>query len=196
VADEPWLPEDATGLLDGSADLFAELNRWAATARVEDAATARARERWLRQQAAEEASLAGILLDLAEQATPVVVTTTADRRHRGTIRAVGVDFIVVHARAGRDVLVGLAAVGGVRPEARGDAPVGDRDAELDLRLVEAIAALAAERPRVFVVTIGAREGVSGELRGVGRDVVTLRLDGDPRATVYVPVASIAELSLV
>jgi len=196
MAHDPRLPDDVTGMLDGTTDLLAELSRWAATARADDAAASRARERWLRQQAVEEATLLGVLVDLAERATPVVVYTTSERRHRGIVRAVGVDFAALRSHAGRDVLIAVDAVSTVRPEARGQPPLGDREIGLDLRLVEALAALVADRPRLFIVTRGAKEGLRGDLLAVGQDVLTLRLDGEPRATVYVPVAAVAEVSLV
>jgi hypothetical protein len=66
----------------------------------------------------------------------------------------------------------------------------------DLGLAEMLSVLAAERPRVLVVTLASDEGVAGELRSVGRDVVTIRLDGDPQASAYVAVDAIAEVSLV
>ncbi|MBA2283054.1 MAG: hypothetical protein H0W25_17730, partial [Acidimicrobiia bacterium] len=54
-------------------DLLARLAAWAAAARVDEAAAARSRERWLRQAADEGASFTGVLLDLAERGAPVVV---------------------------------------------------------------------------------------------------------------------------
>ena len=59
-----------------------------------------------------------------------------------------------------------------------------------------LSVLAADRPRVLIVTVADANGVAGELRSVGRDVVTLRLDGEPRATAYVAIGAIAELRLV
>jgi hypothetical protein len=46
------------------------------------------------------------------------------------------------------------------------------------------------------VTVADADGVAGELRSVGRDVVTVRLDGEPRAAAYVAITAIAEVSLV
>ena len=42
--------------------LIGDLRRWAADARASDAASARSRQRWLRRQAEEESTLAGIAL--------------------------------------------------------------------------------------------------------------------------------------
>ena len=51
--------------------LIGDLRRWAADARASDAARARSRQRWLRRQAEEESTLAGIALNLAERGTAV-----------------------------------------------------------------------------------------------------------------------------
>ena len=37
------------------------------------------------------------------------------------------------------------------------------------------------------------DGMAGELRAVGADVLTLRLDGAGRPIVYVPIGSVAEV---
>jgi hypothetical protein len=52
--------------------------------------------------------------------------------------------------------------------------------------------MAAERPRVTVAT-GVGEHVAGELRAVGRDVITVGVDGDTHALVYVPVTAVMEV---
>ena len=54
-------------------DLAARLERWAAEARVDEAARTRSRERWLRRQAEESGTLAGVLADLLEAGRAVVV---------------------------------------------------------------------------------------------------------------------------
>jgi hypothetical protein len=183
------------GILGGP-DLAARLDAWVAAARSDAAAASRARERWLRVQADESASFAGVLVDLAEAATPVVIHGCAGRRHRGTIAAVASDFCALTRPSGRDVLLAYSGIGSIRPDPRGPAPTGDRVVHADLGLAEMLAVLVADRPRVLVVTGADAEGPAGELRAVGRDVVTLKLDGDPRATAYVAVDAIAEVSLV
>ncbi len=49
---------------------------------------------------------------------------------------------------------------------------------------------------MLVVTLAGADGLAGELRSVGRDVLTMRLDGEPPAPAYVAIAAVAELSLV
>ncbi len=186
-------PDDGRGVI-ASAPFDTELARWSAAARAEDAAGARARERWLRQAATEEASMAGVLTDLAERCLPVVVQTVAGRCHTGVVTAVGRDFCVVSVASGRQVLVALSALAAVRPEGGAAVPVGDRVLAPGLELGEALFALAGERPHAHVVT-AAGDGIRGEVRSVGRDVLTFRLDGADRRTVYVPLAAVTEVAL-
>jgi hypothetical protein len=185
----------SAGLLGGP-DLTARLERWVADARSADAAAARARQRWLQVQADESATFLGVLVDLAEQGSPVVVHGRGGRRHRGSISAVAADFCAVRTSRDRDVLLSFAGIGSIRPDTRGPGPSGDRAVRADLGLAEMLSVLAVERPRVLIVTTADAEGIAGELRSVGRDVVTIRLDGSARASAYVAIAAIAEVSLV
>lgn len=175
-------------------DLAARLERWAAEARVDHAARQRSSERWLRQQAEEGGSLAGVLCDLAERAVPVAVRSRAGRQHRGRVRAVGDDFVALAPASAGDVVLALEAVSWVRA-GPGAAPTGDRAARTALRLTEVLARLAAERERILVVALDGGEAVAGVLRSVGRDVAVVRLEGPEPATVYVPTAAIAEVIL-
>ncbi len=187
-------PHQVGTVLEGG--LLASLTRWAAEARVDEAARQRERERWLRQQAAEESTMAGVLVDLAERDRPVLVTTAAGRSHRGVLTAVAIDFCALRTTQGIDVLVSVDGVSSVRTQP-GDSPTtGDRALTLDLLLHEAMAALAADRPRVLVLARGDRQGIAGELRSVGRDVATVRLDGHPPALAYVPLTSVVEVASV
>ena len=180
------------GLLGG--DLLGRLEAWAATARVEDAARRRSQERWLRQMAEEEATLAGVLADLGERNVPIVLRTGADRSHQGVVRVVGEDFAGLRTSTG-DVVVAFAAIGVVR-HVPGERPVvGDRTIRTGLTIVDVLGALLAERERVLLVTRDGSDAIAGELRSVGQDVVVVRPDVDRRASVYVRLDSIAELML-
>jgi hypothetical protein len=170
--------------------LLADLAAWQADQRTEDAAQARARERSLRLQAEEEATLAGLLVDAAERGEPVVVMVQGGRTHRGQVAAVGADYVAVRSGRGRLAFVALGAVGAVRasgPPASGARPAGTTD------LVDVLARLAEDRPRVQVVTAG--EVLNGELVAVGHDVATLRLDNAEPPLAYVALASVSEVSL-
>lgn len=177
------------------------LERWAADARAREAADARVRERWLRAQAEEEASLAGVLLALAERGETVVVTTVAGRRHRGVVTGVGLDFAALQAPAGVTTLVTLAGLGdtrvveeGTRVRAAPSAAASDgAGGALGVRLADVLAQAAGQRPRVAVQAGAA--SVVGDLRSVGTDVVSIRADGEA-GLVYVALASVSEVSFL
>ena len=65
----------------GGPDLTDTLARWVAEAKVDEAARARARERWLQQQAIEETTFPSVVADLADRERPVLVHTSSGRRH-------------------------------------------------------------------------------------------------------------------
>jgi hypothetical protein len=190
-------------------DGLEDLERWAADARAREAADARTRERWLRASAEEGASLAGLLLALAERRETVLVSTATGGRHRGVVRAVGVDFVALEP-AGSTTLVVLGEVAAVRvvgaaePGRRPPPPptgAGQGDGgvhafdrlTLGVRLVDVLGQAAGQRPRISVQA-GATS-VVGDLRAVGDDVLTLRADG-AAGLVYVSLASLSEVSFL
>jgi hypothetical protein len=172
--------------------LAARIDRWAADARVDEAARLRARERWLRHQAEEEGSLAGVLADVAERGASVALHVRGGRRHRGEIAALGADFIALRS-AGADVIVVLPAVTSLRT-LPGEAPtIGDRSIGTSHRLVDVLAGLAAERASVLLVLADGDEAVGGVVLWVGQDVVGVRVAGGAAVTAYVPVGAIVEV---
>ena len=190
-ADDAGEPAIVAGLLGGG--LAARIDRWAADARVDEAARLRARERWLRDQAEEEGSLAGVLADIAERGVPVAVHVRGGRRHRAEIHALGADFVVLRS-ADADRIVALDAVTSVRVRPGETSTIGDRSVATSVRLVDVLADLAAERATVLLVMAG-DDAVAGALRSVGQDVVGVRMVGAPAATAYVPVGAIVEVVL-
>ncbi len=165
-------------------------------ARTSDRAGARSRERWLRRAAEEGATLAGLLVDLAEREAAVVVHTEAGRRHHGVLVSVGGDYCVVRTASGAEPHLRLDALASVRT-GRGDrpaVPAGDRHPVVDLLLIEVLGRVVDQRPRLALVTRGG-EQVAGELRSVGADVVTLVLDGSRDNLCCVPAATISEVTV-
>lgn len=171
------------------------LARWTAEARTDEAARERLRRRFLRRQAEEEATVAGVLVDLGEQGRPVVVATVDGQRFPGRVAAVGTDFLVLRTERGVEVVVALAAVASVRPRPGAPAPIGDRTVTVRLDLATALAVVADERARVRIVTSPAGEPTAGELASVGHDVAVVRLDGPGRDVVYLPIATVAHVTV-
>ena len=192
----PGLPRVAPGVVDGRR-FGRALERWAADAAVDEAARSRLRERWLRVQSEESASVLGTLVDLAERGAPVTLDV-AGQRARGRVVGVGGDFVALRAGGSdggdHDVLVRLRAIDVVRVEPGGVAVRGDRSKLLEVTLDAVVGPLAAERPEVLVRTWGGA-AVRGELRSAGTDVLAVRVDGDPPSPTWVPLWSVTMLRI-
>jgi hypothetical protein len=193
-ADDPL-----AGLLgDG---LTGRLERWAADARVDEAVQRRVRERWLAQQAQEEATFLGVLADLAERGVPVSLHLRGSRVQRGRVRVIGSDFVALATGEGLvakdgDVMIALDQIAAVRTRPGEQFAVGDRAMACRLTLAEVVIGLAAERELVVLALVGSEEVLRGRLWSVGQDVVVVRVDDESSpAAAYVPLAAIAQVSL-
>jgi hypothetical protein len=177
----------------GRTSFAARLDRFVADARVQDAAAARTRERFLLEVAEQEATLHGVLCDLAERGSHVSVEV-GDRRHQGSITGVGVDFLALQVIGGPELLLASSALTLIRA-ASGRAPsVGDRAPSTELRLADLLHELAADRERVRLVTVSGTV-LTGQLRSVGHDVAVVRLGSPDDGSVHVPLRAIAEVAL-
>ena len=94
-------------------DALADLSGWLADCRVDEAASSRARQRSLEQQATQESCVAGVLLDLAERCLPTTVKTAGGQVCEGQVIAVGSDFVFLRGREG-DLLIPTRAVATIR----------------------------------------------------------------------------------
>jgi hypothetical protein len=141
-------------------------------------ASTRGRERSLRRQATEEATVVGTLLDLAESGARISVSMGPGRRVEGVPVGVGSDVVVLHDR-GEHVAVRVDAIAIVRPAPgqRVVAATGDRPAAMRLRFVELLARLADARPEVAVV-LDTGETLAGTLVAVGADVLTVQVGAE------------------
>jgi hypothetical protein len=181
--------------VEGIDRLLAELTAWSAEQRTDAAARSRTVERSLRQQAAEQATFAGTLVDLAEARRAIAVQVTGGRQYRGEAAGVGRDFVAVRSEGGRLTLIAFAHIAAVRPVGVGAPATGSR-APGPRSLVQMLDLCVVDRPRVQVVAEG--ETVVGELAAVGDDVVSVRADGGghaERSIIYVPAGSVSEVSL-
>ena len=181
VNSEPQPPDCPVDL--SADDPLAALQRWVADGQVDEAARARSRRRWLENAATEEATLGGVLLDLAERRRPVIVRTLAGHRV-----AVGADFVgVADARLG-DTLMPTTRIATVQPAPGDDLPAGDRRHDVVLAFGDALTELAAERPDVMV-GVG-DETLRGELRTASTEVVTLVIADERREPISIALTAI------
>lgn len=165
---------------------------------VQDAAVrARSERRGRQQRATEVATWIGTLRDLAERRIVVSLRVRSGRVHRGTLVAVARDHVAVRLAAGRLVFVALPAVRTVRPEPGEAAPpaMGDRDSAQDRTLGEVVARLAEDRAPVVLGVRDLEAALAGEVVGLGEDVLTLRVAGADRATVYLPLDILDEVAI-
>jgi hypothetical protein len=183
-----------TGWTPPARDPFVDLTDDAAH---EAAVRARTEQRDREQRAAEVATWIGTLRDLAERRAVVSLRARSGRAHRGALVGVGLDHVVVRLQAGSLAMIALEATRTVRPEPGQPAPpaMGDRDSAQARTMVESLARLVEERRTVVVVLRDIDEPLQGEVIGLGEDVVTLRLAGADRGTVYLPIAALDEIVL-
>ena len=176
---------------------LASLEHVVADAVAEEAARERSQTRTLRQVAEEEATFVGVALDLAERSSGVVARTSSGRSHRGRVVMVGRDFVVVRDGSGPPVFLPASALSSLRPEpgAASADTAGGRAAPRAVGFAALLVGLAADRPRVQVSAAG-DETVTGQLRSVGVDVVTVRLDGAASLRAHVRIAAISEVLLL
>ncbi|MBO0729510.1 MAG: hypothetical protein J2P57_09640 [Acidimicrobiaceae bacterium] len=185
------MPDDA----DPGSEIAEAFARWAAAERAAGAASERTRERWLRQQAADAASLIAVLVDLAERGSPVVVRiggTAGDLR--GHLVGVGQDFVVLQDHAGAATMVALPAIDlfaidGEHDRAGSEPAADNRTPTVSLDLVGALTDLAADRAPVRLRLAGGQI-VVGDLLGVGTDVLWMREHTSRHSTLYVPVGAV------
>jgi hypothetical protein len=175
-----------------------DLTRLVGDVRATDAARARSRERSLRQQATEDATLEGVLADLADEGADVTIRLRSGASASGRIVALGADFFVLRSDpGGLAAVVSRPALSSVRrrPGDRGPDTTGDQGRSHAASLAAYLAGLAPEHPRVAVTATGESGQLVGHLRSAGRDVLTLVVDGDPPVTVYLALVSLESLSV-
>jgi hypothetical protein len=172
-------------------------DRWAADARVEEAAASRSREGWLRQAAAEDGTLLGTLVDLAERGTPAVLTMRSGRRLRAAIWRVGADCMAVRLNDRRVSWVALAAVAAIGAEPGGPGlPTGTRRVESAVTMGEVLGDLVADQATVAVFLSAMTDPLRGRLVGGGRDIVRLMSSGASSDEVVIAVQAVSEVVLV
>jgi len=156
----------------------------------------RSQLRDLTQRATELATLVGTLRDLAERRAGVSLLTVSGRTHRGSLRAVSVDHVVLATTSGQQVLVRLDAIAVTRPDPDSRAPLaqGDREPAADQLLPERVSLWVDDRPVLAVSVRGIGDLLRGRLLAVAEDLLTLSLDG-ARTPTYVTIAAIEAIAV-
>ena len=166
------------------------LSNWLADCQVDEAAAARTRQRSLEHQAAQESTIAGVLLDLAERDRPVTVTTAGGQVCEGQIVAVGADFVFVHDQNTGGLLIPNQAIATIRTSPT-DRPVTGARPLSSMALADTLDELVADHADV-AVAVG-DECVSGQLQTAGTDVIAVATNGARRDLVHIATAAIDHL---
>ena len=172
---------------------MAGLSNWLADCQVDDAATARARQRSLEQQAAQESTIAGVLLDLAERGRPVTLKTVGGQVCDGQIIAAGADFVFVLDENSGELIIPTRAIATIRTSPT-DRPVTGARQLSPVVLADTLDELAADHAHVLVAV--GDENVSGLLQTAGTDVIAVAVKGARRDLVYIATAAIDHLLVV
>lgn len=152
--------------------------------RRQGAAEQRRRHHWLVQQAGEEGTFLGTLLDLGEAGRRVSLGLVSGRRLQGTVVAIGSDFVVLLSARLRFV-VPLAALAMVHDEPGARGSLGDRALPDDRCLADALVDLAPPGSTVQVQA-GGDHHVVGTVTSVGRDLVVVRNSDGTHSYLAVP----------
>ena len=173
----------------GRPSLAARLDAWLADARVEGSADARARERWLHRGRRGRRHLRrGAARPRRARAPPSrVAHRRGPRATTGASRCSGADFVALRTAGGAEVLVAIGAIASVRTAPLVEPAVGERVVTTELRLgrraraswrrSERACCWCARRPR---------RGRRASCARWARTWSTMRTDGEPPATAYVP----------
>ena len=172
---------DGSGESDASPldDLLSHLAQWQAAQQVSEAASGRARARELLEQSASTGTWVGLLVDLAEGSTAVVVSA-GNLKFSGRLVGVARDFITLEAGSGRPNLLRIDAIESISPTARTvggrqGLPNGARIAAVNVSLSTVLDLLCSESAPVIIKTSAAT--LQGTLEAVGEDVVAIRGSG-------------------
>jgi hypothetical protein len=134
--------------------------------------------------AVADATLSGVLMDWAERGDTLSIRTSSGRTIRGPIVLVAADAIGVARRAGRLTLVPMRCVALIRSHDSGKrAPdtSGNRVPRRAASLAAIVGGLVGARPQVAIAVDGEPGLVTGELRAVGADILTVSADPRVRA---------------
>jgi hypothetical protein len=173
---------------DPTDHLLDELRRWAADEETARVTRSRSRARWLRQQAAESATLAGVLMDLAEHGAVVTVEVGA-RTHTGRLVAVSTGLCALEEIDDAEHRLALVSLAAITMLVSSVQALGDRVPNLELNLAAALAGLAGDRPTISL-ELKSGKRVTGVLESAGVDIATLRIDGPTGVVALVAINAI------
>ncbi len=144
------------------------LRRLLDAARIDAAVRSRSGVAALRQRRSEDASLTGLLANLAERAAPVTISTTSGIERRGVIRVAGHHGIILENSGGIASLMRATAIASIRTQRFHDLH-GDGSPASTMSWPTMIASLVEPDDEVSITI--ARETTRGRVRSISRSLV-------------------------
>ena len=173
------------------------LARWLADCLVDEAAAARSRQRSLEQQAAQEASIAGVLLNLAERGRLVNIKTLTGQTCEGHLTSVGADFVFMHAHENQELLIPNRSIAVIKSSGTNCLSLGTRTPST-VCLADTLEWLAADKAHVEVVV--ADETVRGRLQTSGTDLIAIsvatKTDLSQRDLIHIATTAIDHMTVL
>jgi hypothetical protein len=163
------------------------VDRWLSEIRVVEAARSRARVGALKAHAAEDATMVGVLADLAERGAPVMLSTVHGRRHRVEVLVVGPDAAVFALGTGESLVMRVTAIASLRLVG-GDPVHGEGSITTTSRFGRILARAADPGDRLRLAVGG--ETVTGAVVALSAEVALLALESG--ALTYVSLDAVEE----
>jgi hypothetical protein len=166
-----------------------DLRQFLESAMADDAARSRAGVGALRERRSEDATLVGVLANLADLDDDVLVTTSTGHVRRGRVGLVGPGGAVLHTATNTICALRTGAIASV-PSAGGARIDGDGRTSTSLSWPLLVATIAEVGDDVSVVVAGT--STRGRLRSLSRSVAVLdTVDG---GAVYVALDTVDEVA--
>jgi len=161
---------------------------WRANSVIAEAARSRRRTASWSQHGSADAGLSGVLLDLAERGSEVVISLVNDHSHRGVVLAVASTWAMLRTNAGIRVAMRLRAI--VAIDCAGQrSSFGERCAQITTGFVPMLDG-TVEPGEQLTVWCGPQR-LSGELIGLGDELMVLNVNASTLR--YVSIDAIDEV---
>lgn len=161
---------------------------WRADSAIAEAARSRRRTASWSHHGATDAGLTGVLLDLAERGTEVVISLINGHSHRGVVLAVASTWAMLRINPGARVVVRLRAIASIDCIER-RASFGERCAPITTGFVPMLEQTVA--PGEQLTMWCGHQRLSGELSGIGDELAILSVNASTLR--YVSIEAIDEV---
>ena len=167
-----------------------ELEDWMAVSRTDEAARSRRRTAAWMEHGPVDASLTGVLVDLAERGAEVVVTLSGGRIHRGVVLEVASTWVLIRTGSGDRVVIRLRCAESIDCTGLPNS-FGERSASTTMGFVATLDQLVDIGATITMRT--AHQTTRGELRLLGEEIAIVAIDA--MTMRYVSMEAVDEVTI-